>query len=54
MKSRFDWKQILKLSVFVPLALVWDIVYTVIQWIYEGATWIDKTGGKYLEKHING
>lgn len=51
--KRFDWKKIMKFAVLVPLALSWDLVYTVIQWIYDGATWIDKRGEKFFDKHID-
>lgn len=51
--QRFEWKEILLMSVLVPLALVWDIVYTIISWIYKGATWIDQNGGAYVDKVMN-
>ena len=51
--KRFDWKKIMKFAVLVPLALSWDLVYTVIQWIYDGATWIDKKGEKFFDRHID-
>ena len=45
-----EWKQILLMCILVPLALVCDIVYTIISWIYKGATWIDENGGAYVDK----
>jgi len=50
--SKPEWKQILLMCILVPLALVWDIVYTIISWIYKGATWIDENGGAYVDKVI--
>ena len=48
--KRIEWREILLMAVFIPLALVWDIVYTIISWIYKGATWIDQAGGAYFDK----
>jgi hypothetical protein len=49
-----DFVKILKYVVLVPIALLWDILYTGITYLYKGAQWVDTEGGRRLDKLING
>lgn len=46
-------KRYLKLALIFPLALMWDLFYMLITAIYDIATWVDKRGEKFLDRHID-
>jgi len=37
----------------MPLVLVWDVFYWSLSQVYKGASYIDETGGEFIDKFIN-
>jgi len=44
---------LLKYVIVMPIAFVWDVTYMIISGIYDLATWIDRRGEKFLDKHFS-
>ena len=41
-----------KIIVLLPLIVVWDVVYFIIEKTYRVATWIDDNGGDLIDQFI--
>jgi len=41
-----------KIILLLPLIVVWDVVYFIIEKTYRVATWIDNNGGDLIDKFI--
>lgn len=45
-----NWKLILFYTIGAPIALIWDLLFVAIQYLYKGMSWLDVKGGDYFEK----
>ena len=50
--SKMNWRPLLKYAVVMPLAILWDVTYMIITGLYNAATWIDRRGESFLDKHF--
>ena len=41
-----------KIILLLPLILVWDVTYFIIEKTYQAATWIDNNGGDLIDQFI--
>lgn len=46
-------KKGLRFALIAPLAIAWDILYTLICFIYKWSSYIDKIGGDKLDEFIH-
>ena len=40
----------LKMSILVPIALAWDLIFGTVTMVYKGFAWVDKVVGHYIEE----
>ena len=45
-----NWKLILFYTIGAPIALIWDLLFAAIGYLYKGMSWLDLKGGDYFEK----
>ena len=48
-----DWLRVGKLLLVVPIALVWTPFFFILENVYKGANWFNKTGGNLIEEFMN-
>ena len=42
-------KLVLLYGIVVPVAFVWDVFFTVIDYVHKGCTWVDKKGEAIID-----
>ena len=51
--SKKNAARYIKLFLTIPLVLVWDVFYWSLSQVYKGASYVDETGGEFIDKFIN-
>lgn len=50
--QNINWRRVGKIALVAIPVLVWDVVYFVVTKLYEGCTYIDAKGEKFLDNFM--
>ena len=47
-----NWKRIAKMAMAMPVVIVWDVTFFLVDKLHKGMSWIDEVGGNKIERWI--